>query len=379
MPEQSRRFGASKTQQLTKPADAKPVWNVIMPAGTWHRDDFGDDGVMKVDRNFLEAMIANWKKVGSPGLPVNYHHWGQSSDKSIRKEDKVAAGFIEDLRVNADGDLEGLTNWNDEGRAAIQADKLRYFSPEWHENWFDITSGEDQGPTLFGGALLNDPYFQTMPRLAASRTNPKDTTMDKKKLAALLGMGEDSDETALEAMIKQCAEAYASKKTAAAEHDALKASKTDADKRTAALEASNKALEASVAELKKANEKAEEARIATGAKALTAQLEREGRIAANEKTFVEEDVKAFGLEKATERWAKRPVVVPLGERGVAGNTGLESPESAVKKLDELTDEMVAKNAGMKRSDARLRVLTANRELATQAEKLEPHGDKRAVN
>jgi hypothetical protein len=375
VPEQTRRFGAAKSQQLTKPADATPVWNVIMPAGTWHRDDFGDDGVMKVDRPFLEAMIANWKKIGSPGLPINYHHWGQSSDKSVRKEDKVAAGFIEDLRINASGDLEGLTNWNDEGRAAIQADKLRYFSPEWHENWFDNTTGEDQGPTLFGGAVLNDPYFQSMPRLAASRTAKKGNAMfDKKTLCSLFAMADDTSDDGLMARMKECADVYAKKAAAKDDGDgdddtkkaALTAARDAADK----FEKQLKTAQTQIDELKSANAKAEEARVATGTKALTTQLEQEGRITANEKSFIEEDVKAYGLEKATERWAKRPVVVPLGERGVNNANGLGSPEEAKKKLDELVDELVKKDASIKRSDARMRVLQANRELANLAEKLE---------
>jgi hypothetical protein len=68
--------------------------------------------------------------------------------------------------------------------------------------------------------------------------------------------------------------------------------------------------------------------------------------------------------------------VPLGERGVAGSTGLESPEAALQKINELVDEMVKKDASIKRSDARMRILAANRELANAAEKLEPRGETR---
>jgi hypothetical protein len=199
----------------------------------------------------------------------------------------------------------------------------------------------------------------------------------------MFGMADDTTDDALSACLKAAADMYSKRAAKDADGDddgdekkaSLTAARDAAEKRTAELEKQAKAANAEIAELKKANVKAEEARVAAGTKALTEQLEREGRITANEKAFIEEDVKAFGLEKATERWGKRPVVVPVTERGVNEKNGLETPESAKQKIDTLVEEM-AKTAGISRSDARMRVLTANKDLANRAAALEQSGTEK---
>jgi phage I-like protein len=364
-----RRSGSQTLTKVARQASTEPVWNVLMPAGEWHRSDF-PGGSINCDRAFFAAMISNWKKVGSPGLPIDRFHWGSSGDTSVRAEDKAAVGFIEDLRINSKGDLEGLTAWNADGKADIDADRFRYFSPEWHENWTDSTSGQPQGPTLFGGGLLNDPYFKSLPRLAANEAPAQENLMTREQLIALYSLAATATDADITAAAKKGA-------------DALKASdelvkRTAADqKRTGDLEAelkkANDAREADgkrIAALEEQAKKATEEKLETAGKALIEKLMSEGRITAAEQPFVIEDVKAFGLEKATTRWAARPVVV-AGLDGIKPGTskaGDVSPEEAHKQL-ELKAAEIRTKGGPDAAEAYLVAAKQNPELARQASRL----------
>jgi len=153
-------------------------WNKLFPFGTRHRYDF-PDGSMTFDHAFFEAMVRNFAKVAATGaeLPVDYYHRGTSGNDPVRNEDKVAAGWIGQLKISGDGSdqsdgLWGAFKWNDKAKAHILADELRYLSPTFREDAVDRTTGLEQGPTLFGAALLNDPFLQDLPKVAAA-AHPK--------------------------------------------------------------------------------------------------------------------------------------------------------------------------------------------------------------
>ncbi len=326
-----------------------------MPAGTFHRGDFGPKGVLTFDRAFFEKVIANWKKVGSPGLPVDRFHWGGSDNTAVRAEDKAAVGFIEDLRIGASGDLEGLTRWNADGKADIEADRFRYFSPEFHWDWTDQRTGSSQGPTLFGGGLLNDPYFKELPRLAASDAPTKEHNVNKKLLCARLGIPEDSTDEAINAALEK-----AEPVKAAATDETLKASletlKGELAKQTAAAADATKRVAAM--------EKAEADRALA---ALQDSLMKAGKLKADDKPRVEKLVAALGIVDATALTASWPVVVELGERGIPGEstaTG-DSQEVAHQKFDKLVSEEMQKSKCSSREAVR-RVTAAHRELAVKA-------------
>ena len=54
--------------------------------------------------------------------------------------------------------------------AAIKADEKRYLSPTWSMSHANRRTGAKGGPWLYGAALLNDPFYDSMPRVAASDT-----------------------------------------------------------------------------------------------------------------------------------------------------------------------------------------------------------------
>ncbi len=343
------------TMKVTKPSGESAAWNVIMPAGTYHRSDFGPKGVLTFDRTFFEKAIANWKKVGSPGLPIDRFHWGSSDRTDIRAEDKAAVGFIEDLRINASGELEGLCAWNADGREDIAADRFRYFSPEFHWDWVDSATGKPQGPTLFGGGLLNDPFFKSLPPLAANDVTAKESTVNKKLLCARLGIPEDSTDEAINAAIEKA--------------ETLKAAEGEESKKlTGTVETLKGELKAAVSRAEASDKRiaALEKEKADGAIAqLQDKLLREGRIIAADKPQVEKLVGALGLAEATSLCATWPVKVALGELGIPAKDGDVSQEEAHKKFEALVAAEIAASKCSSREAIR-RVAASNRDLAVKA-------------
>lgn len=188
-------------------------WCQLFPLNvTRHRGDF-PGGEITFDSGFLSTMVANWVKSGRHALPVDYFHRGGSANDGLPVEEKVASGWIEDLRLGPSG-LEALINWTERARGHIQADELRYLSPSFSVDGNDKQNGGRQGPTLHGAALLNDPYLEELPRVAASNTPPttapaattpkKETHMDKKQICTALGLPEDTTDEMLSAAMAKC-------------------------------------------------------------------------------------------------------------------------------------------------------------------------------
>lgn len=207
-------------------------WNKIAVAGKFHRADF-PGGALILDRAAFEQMISNWKRMGGNALPVDRHHWGDSDDVRVSAEDKIAVGWMEDLRLGESGDLEALIAWNDDGREDITKDRRRYFSPSFSPQAIDRHTGKPQGWTLYGGGLLNDPFLSELPRMAASATsstNPKTAEKAKedemnKLICAAFGLPEDSTDEVIVEHAKKCAAALAASAKLSAEKDeALKLS-----------------------------------------------------------------------------------------------------------------------------------------------------------
>jgi len=195
--------------------DVGGKWNLLFPAGiTRHRADF-PGGELTFDEKFLSTLVDNWGRLGRPELPVDYFHRGESVNDGLPVEEKVAAGWISDLRTTPDG-VEALITWTDRARGHIQADELRYLSPTFAIDAPDKLEGGMQGPTLYGAALLNDPFLTELPRVAASNTPPspapaatthkeKHMALNAKAICALLGVPDDSEEGAImEALAKKC-------------------------------------------------------------------------------------------------------------------------------------------------------------------------------
>ena len=138
----------------------------------------GDFGAITFDYAFASRMVENFQRdkanyLGSDdgfGLPITFSHVGPSLPSNEKRvEDLRAAGWIQDVQLRRDG-IYVLTKWVQEAKQRIGADEFRFLSPEFVLNDTDINTGQKQGPTLLGAALLNDPFLKEMPRVAAAST-----------------------------------------------------------------------------------------------------------------------------------------------------------------------------------------------------------------
>ncbi len=142
----------------------------------------------------VDAFIANKAK-----LPIDWEH--AQDLKAPLGEQAPAAGWIEAIRIDADGALVGDVEWTERGRASIASKEYRYFSPSF---W---VGPDGEIVKVDGGGLVNRPALE-LPELAREQDNPTETTMDK-KLAAALGLAEtDTVEKAVAAVtaLKDAAE-----------------------------------------------------------------------------------------------------------------------------------------------------------------------------
>lgn len=187
------------------------AWNLIFPRGEWHGPNLAPlGGSIAIDDGMLSEVVANWEAAGRPPLPVRITHAHlEEADPVKRLELERAVGLLTDMRVTAEG-LEVLTEWAPAGVEAVRGGAWNFWSPEWLPEHTDRRTGEKRGWWLSGVALTNDPFFNSMPAVAASTALPpgsptgtqqKGQQMNYAKIAAALGMPEDSTE---EAIVAEC-------------------------------------------------------------------------------------------------------------------------------------------------------------------------------
>lgn len=326
----------------TGTADSDTRWNKLFPLGTWSRPGF-PGGSLTIDKTFLSTMVSNWQRVGKPARPVDYFHRGESLSDGVANADKVASGWIEDMQLRDDG-LYVAIKWTDDARGLILSDKLRFLSPTFSANAPDRFTGKPQGPTLLGAALLNDPFLEELPRVAASATptqaaKPAEpgARMDKVKLCALLGISADTSDEDIEKHLA----AKKAKETEFADHEArLKLARDEAGSK---LQATQEALKLQAEATKKLEVQvvAMQAKERDGAiTALCRKLISEGRIVADKQEKVKAYALAMGVEEAEKFFGDLPPVVKLGETGVPGSsTEVDATKSVQAQLDARVEQM----------------------------------------
>jgi len=323
------RFRAdSSLLSKRKEADGR-VWCMLFPTGVWSRADF-PEGQVDFNAQLFAQMIESWQAAKKPALPITFHHadpWGPA-------EAKEAAGWIEELKADADG-LWGLVKWTADAAELIEADKYRYLSPEWSMASTDRRSGEPSGPWCFGAALLNDPFFHEMPRVAAQQqpthqppaAQAEEQHMTLKRINRALGLAEGVDEEAAFAAVEKL----------------VASSKVTEEKLTAAAAKDVKltALEANVATLKAAHDALAEENAKHKAEMLSRDVDgliasalAEGKPMSDPmRETVRTVASKLGLDEAKKLIANLPKVVSPGkEVGVTGESG-ESTKSDHEKFE----------------------------------------------
>lgn len=342
--------------------DAK--WQLVCRVGeTRSRSDFG---TITFSREFLESMVRNWEREGRPEKPWNYFHRGAKSDASLRNEDKLAAGWVKDMKVDAEG-LKLLTRWTPKAKAAILAEELKYPSMEFHENGIDSKTGQPQGPTFYGCALTNNPFLTDLPPVEADDSPKGNSMLTLAQLVSIFGLSKDTTEANLEAALKAKADELGTTKASLEKAqkdlaDATKARELSSSDEVRKLQASNTELAAKVIALEKRAKDAE-------VDALIVELERgdgkHSHITAAQKPQVREFAEKMGTDKARE-FFKQFKAVPLGERGATVPDGGLTPEMAMTKLQAHADEL-AKSGAFKPADALIRAMELHPDLARAAQ------------
>lgn len=323
-------------------AGAEPKWQMLFPLGaTKYRADFPREGIT-FSGVVLKTMVSNWEAEGKPERQVNYFHRGSTSARDTTpKEEKVASGWIEDIKLSEKAGELGVDDkgkpkpaglyaqirFTPRARAFIDGDEIRYLSPEFTLSRLDPRTGKEQGPTLLGAALLNDPFLTELPRVAASDT-PMEGTMaiDGKKLRKRLKLAETATEEEVEAALE--------KEDAPDEKPVQLAELTDT---VTKLSAELQASKAEVAKLNAAQRKSE-------VEAYVAGLVKAGKVQPAIKENIIKMGEAGGLESIKFFENVKPTI-SLSEQGITGSTESDTNtevEEASKKFLALADEIHGK-------------------------------------
>lgn len=150
---------------------ASEAWNLLFPKGEWHGENLRPiGGSIAIDDSMLEEMVANWRAASAPHLPVYRTHAHLDEDASAleRAELSKAYGYLTDFRVTAAG-LEAKTEWTPAGKRMVDEGEFAFWSPEWQPKHIDRRTGDVKGWWLSATALCSNPFFDSMPQLAAAQ------------------------------------------------------------------------------------------------------------------------------------------------------------------------------------------------------------------
>lgn len=127
-----------------------PEWIPFLPKpGTYAHPRYGD---ITITRERNARFVKNYKDgVYQDRLPIDAEHETKLSG---------AVGWVADMRQNDDGSADAKAEWTDRGRSFFQADRFRYFSPEWYDVWEDPATRIQHRDVAIGGALTTRPFFK---------------------------------------------------------------------------------------------------------------------------------------------------------------------------------------------------------------------------
>lgn len=127
-----------------------PEWIPFLPKpGEYNSPRYGE---IVITRERNEHFIENFEAgVYQEALPISSEH--------IDADQEGAYGWIEEMRMNEDGSVDARVSWTDRGKEAIEKDRFRYFSPEFHDVYKD-NKGQKHRDVAVGGALTTRPFFK---------------------------------------------------------------------------------------------------------------------------------------------------------------------------------------------------------------------------
>lgn len=118
-------------------------------------------GRFHIDTGIFASFERNFQAVSGGQLPIDFDH---APDKGGSTE---AAGWITQLHTEPAG-LFATVQWTSKGAEAIKDGRYRFISPTW-KLAYTSDDGTRRGPTLFGAALTNRPFFERMAVVSLSQ------------------------------------------------------------------------------------------------------------------------------------------------------------------------------------------------------------------
>ncbi|WP_154964248.1 phage protease [Klebsiella grimontii] len=132
-----------------------PEWLPMIPAGTFT----GRDGRTWVNDNPSEFISTSFRY---PTLPFDVEH--STELLGPKGEEAPAYAWIDAMRINADGSIDGHIEWTPDGEAIVRGKKYRYYSPA-----FRFLSTTGQVTHLSSAGLTNKPNLY-LPALNSENT-----------------------------------------------------------------------------------------------------------------------------------------------------------------------------------------------------------------
>ncbi|HFS8942363.1 TPA: phage protease [Enterobacter roggenkampii] len=136
-----------------------PEWLPMIPAGIFT----GRDGRSWINNNPDAVVSASFRY---PKLPFDAEH--STELLGPKGEEAPAYAWIDALRVNADGSIDGHIEWTPDGEVLVRGKKYRYYSPAFF-NTADAqvtrlsSAGLTNKPNLFLPALNSENHEMTVP------------------------------------------------------------------------------------------------------------------------------------------------------------------------------------------------------------------------
>lgn len=310
-------------------------------------------GTFTVDKESFDAIEHQFKNRGVD-IVIDYEH---QTHKDVQAP---AAGWIKELFLSDDA-ISARVEWTDTARKYLENKEYRYLSPA-----ILVRKSDGKAIALYSAGLTNTPAIDGMfPILNSfSFTEGGEESMDLlKKIASLLGLGEDATEEQVTAALGTMVdEAKKAKEGAAAQEDgAVVQNKAVCELLGLKADAPAVEVTAKITELKaavsgqgfdsEAELKALKANIANrDADDAVLLALKEGKISAAQKDWA----KSYALESPKGFAAfveKAPQVVPMGETGFETKTLKdEAPDEATLlacKLTGISEDDLKKYGGIK--------------------------------
>ncbi len=153
-------------------------------------------GEFDVDEESFKAMKDQIAQRGVD-LVVDYEH------QTLKGVEAPAAGWVKELKLE-DGQIKAVVEWTPRGAEYLKNKEYRYLSPV-----VNVRKADNKATGLHSLALTNTPAIEGMNPIVNSENYTQNVEggknhMDMKKLAALLGLGEDATEEQIMGALKAC-------------------------------------------------------------------------------------------------------------------------------------------------------------------------------